>query len=202
MSSSNLRIKSLNLKTQVEDQRLNSVIQETEDVLPDLCTEVQANSLSLKTAELAVQYKLAEIDTKVQKIKESGSHSGISPSLVNSVNSLITHGAPAMTLDGVTREMDDLFQALYTERVLVDNLRFDVLEIQDRISSSMMGSKENLSNGKNSRSLSPRTENKSREQDVVRKGIDRLEKQIFQYTQTQITKDHKDIALLKKCKTT
>ena len=37
---------------------------------------------------------------------------------------------------------------------------------------------------------------------MVRKGIDRLEKQIFQFTQTQITKDHMDIALLKKCKTT
>ena len=37
---------------------------------------------------------------------------------------------------------------------------------------------------------------------MVRKGIDRLEKQIFQYTQTHITKDHMDIALLKKCKTT
>ena len=93
-------------------------------------------------------------------------------------------------------------QALYNERVVVDSLRFDVLEIQDRISSSMMGSGENLSNDKNLKSLSPRTENRSREQDIVRKGIDRLEKQISQYTQIQITKDHMDIALLKKCKTT
>ena len=91
---------------------------------------------------------------------------------------------------------------MYNERVVVDSLRFDVLEIQDRISSSMMGSGENLSNDKNLKSLSPRTENRSREQDIVRKGIDRLEKQISQYTQIQITKDHMDIALLKKCKTT
>ena len=45
-------------------------------------------------------------------------------------------------------------------------------------------------------------ENRSREQDIVRKGKERLEKQISQYTQIQITKDHMDIALLKKCKTT
>ena len=93
-------------------------------------------------------------------------------------------------------------QALYNERVVVDSLRFDVLEIQDRISSSMMGSGENLSNDKNLKSLSPQTENRSREQDIVRKGIGRFEKQISQYTQIQITKDHMDIALLKKCKTT
>ena len=71
-SSSNLRIESLNLKTQVEYQRLNSVIQKTEDVLPDLCTEVQTNSLNLKAAELMVQRRLAKMDNKVQKIKESG----------------------------------------------------------------------------------------------------------------------------------
>ena len=45
-------------------------------------------------------------------------------------------------------------------------------------------------------------ENRSREQDIVRKGKERLEKQISQYTQIQITKDHMDISLLKKCKTT
>ena len=93
-----------------------------------------------------MQHRLAEIDTNEQKIKESGWHSGISPSLVNSVNSLIIQGAPATVLNGVTQEMDDLSQALYTERVIVDNLRFDVLEMQDRISSSMTGSKEKLSN--------------------------------------------------------
>ena len=45
--SSNLRIESLNHKIQAEYQRLNSVIQKTEDVLPGLCTEVQANFLNL-----------------------------------------------------------------------------------------------------------------------------------------------------------
>ena len=116
VSSSNLRIESLNLKTQAEYQRLNSVIQKTEDGLPDLCTEVQATSLNLRTAELTVQRRLAKIDNKVQKIKEFGSYSSISPSLVNTVNSAIIQGPPTMTLDCVTQEMEDLSQALYTER--------------------------------------------------------------------------------------
>ena len=37
VNSSSRRIESLNLKTQVEYQRLNSIIQKTEDILPDLC---------------------------------------------------------------------------------------------------------------------------------------------------------------------
>ena len=62
-------------------------------------------------------------------------HSSISPSLVNTINSAIIQGAQAMTLDCVTQEMEDLYLALFNERVVVDSLRFDVLEIQDRISS-------------------------------------------------------------------
>ena len=45
-------------------------------------------------------------------------------------------------------------------------------------------------------------ENRSRDQDIVRKGIERLEKQISQYTRIQISRGQIDIALLKKCKTT
>ena len=47
VSSSNLRIESQSHKIQAEYQRLNSVIQKTEDVLPGLCSEVQANFLNL-----------------------------------------------------------------------------------------------------------------------------------------------------------
>ena len=43
-------------------------------------------------------------------------------------------------------------------------------------------------------------ENRSREQDIVRKGIERLEKEISQYTQVQVSKEQIDIALLKKLK--
>ena len=67
VNSSSRRIESLNLKTQVEYQRLNSIIQKTEEVLPDLCTEVQTNSLNLKAAELMVQHRLAEMDNKVRR---------------------------------------------------------------------------------------------------------------------------------------
>ena len=46
------------------------------------------------------------------------------------------------------------------------------------------------------------TNAKAREQEVVRKGIDRLEKQVLQYIGVFISKDLVDIALVKKCKTT
>ena len=43
---------------------------------------------------------------------------------------------------------------------------------------------------------------KAREREIVRKGIDRLELQIKQYTSVYVSKDQVDIALIKKCKTT
>ena len=63
-----------------------------------------------------MQRRLAEMDNKVQKIKESGSHSRVSPSMVNTVNSAIIQGAPTRTLDCVTQEMEDLSCVVYVLR--------------------------------------------------------------------------------------
>ena len=41
-----------------------------------------------------------------------------------------------------------------------------------------------------------------REREIVRKGIDRLEMQIKQYTSVHVSRNQVDIALIKKCKTT
>ena len=40
-----------------------------------------------------------------------------------------------------------------------------------------------------------------REREIVRKGIDRLEMQIKQYTSMYVSRDQVDIAIIKKCKT-
>ena len=54
----------------------------------------------------------------------------------------------------------------------------------------------------NKKKDSRQSENRSRERDIVRKGMERLEKEISQYTQVQVSKEQVDIALLKRCKTT
>ena len=43
---------------------------------------------------------------------------------------------------------------------------------------------------------------RSREQEIVRKGIERLKKQILQYITVHLSKDQINIALIKKCNTT
>ena len=43
---------------------------------------------------------------------------------------------------------------------------------------------------------------RSREQEIMRKGIERLEKEILHYINVHLPKDQINIALVKKCKTT
>ena len=53
--------------------------------------------------------------------------------------------------------------------------------------------------GSNQGSL--KTDTTRRERDVLRKGIERMQKQICQLISVRISQEHVDIALLKKCKT-
>ena len=53
----------------------------------------------------------------------------------------------------------------------------------------------------NSDQGSPRSNSTSRERDIVKKGIKRLEKQILQLISVLISGEQVDIVLLKKCKT-
>ena len=75
VSSSNLRIESLGCEIQGEYQRLSSVSRRNEDMLPGLFSEAQATSSKIKSVELSVQHRLAEMDNKLQRIMESGLNS-------------------------------------------------------------------------------------------------------------------------------
>ena len=102
-------------------------------------------------------------------------------------------------MESLTFEMNELNQARYKQRIVTEQLTIDVLELQERINSSLRCSTYNSSNrGVENAQL----ENKCREQDIVKKGMERIEKEIAQYTQVKISRDKVDIALVKKCKMT
>ena len=117
----------------------------------------------------------------------------------NDVNSTIIQGTPSTVLECMSIELEELVQARYTDRIIMEELTLEVLEIQDRINSSMMTPTTDFANKKKD---SRQSENRSRERDIVRKGMERLEKEISQYTQVQVSKEQVDIALLQRCKTT
>ena len=145
---------------------------------------------------------MAEVDNKLQRILKTGLNSRVPPRMVNNVNSTIIQGAPSTVLECMTMEVEVLSQESYTNRIITEDLRVEVLNIQDRINSSLLGSRFDSSNKNSGTPKNLGAENRSWERDIVRKGMERLEKEISQYTQVQISKEQVDIALLKKCKTT
>ena len=85
-----------------------------------------------------MQHRLAELDNKLQRIKELGLNSRVPPRMVNNVNSTIIQGAPTTVLECVSQEIEELSQTRYTDRALTEDLRVEVLKIQNRINSSML----------------------------------------------------------------
>ena len=95
-------------------------------------------------------------------------------------------------LECITVELEEL-------TVINEELTLDVLELQERINSSRMIS--TLEHTQTRKEGNPGG-NRSRERDIVRKGMERLEKEIAQYTQIQVSTEQVDISLLKRCKLT
>ena len=87
---------------------------------------------------------------------------------------------------------------------MVFNLQDKLKEFPKQTStSSLFDSREDVSHRDDNAQSSRSTESESinLERDIVRKGIERLEKQISQLIEPTISKDQVDIVLLKRCKT-
>ena len=65
VNSSKLRLESLEREIQGECHRLSTVSKKNEDILPGLFSKAQASSLRVKSVELNVQHRLAEVDNKL-----------------------------------------------------------------------------------------------------------------------------------------
>ena len=87
---------------------------------------------------------------------------------------------------------------------MVFNLQDKLEEFpRQTITPSLAGSREDVSHrdGNAQSGISIESESINLERNIVRKGIERLEKQISQLIGSTISKDQVDIALLKRCKT-
>ena len=95
------------------------------------------------------------------------------------------------------------------DRTITSNLQSMVLDLQEKldevpmrnISSSPLGSKEDLlaQYQEYQDGCVPASESTNRERDIVRKGIERMEREIAQLSGAVMSKDHVNIAFLKKC---
>ena len=102
--------------------------------------------------------------------------------------------------------MEQLEGELYVNRLTTDTMRSAMVQLQERVSNLSINIPEArdypppVEIGSTDRG-SPRSNHTTREREVVRKGIERMEKQIIQLISVFIAREQVNIALLKKCKT-
>ena len=106
-----------------------------------------------------------------------------------------------------------MLQVVCTERFATDDLRNEMTDLQGRLNATLQHSGasslipscdpslQTLDREMNEMRSSQR-DVRFREREIVRKGIERLVKQILQYINVHVPKDQINIALVKKCKTT
>ncbi len=119
--------------------------------------------------------------------------------IVNSIQEIINDSAPGLAIDSMREEVRELRQTVTSSKHATEGLHNIVVDLSEQIANN------SVLISPDSGFISPRdsrvVENNSRECGIVRKGIERLEKQIRQLTQDIMDTEPVDISLIKKCKT-
>ena len=138
----------------------------------------------------------------MEELRSVDVSAGIPQGVIRSLNNTIMDGSPSVTMEVLNQRIDDLTQDNCNDQFMSTGIRTEIGELQERINQagSFPGVILNRPIAKSSRTMVG--EIKARELEIVRKGIDGLERQIKQYTGVYISKDQVDIVLIKKCKTT
>ena len=95
--------------------------------------------------------------------------------------------------------MRDLRRTIISGQQVTDGLHNLVINLSDKIAEASV-IQSHPRDASFSR-LVEETEIDSRECEIVRKGIERLEKQLLKFTKSEIVEEPLDIPLIKKCKT-
>ena len=111
----------------------------------------------------------------------------------------IVDAEQTVVIEGLRGKMKDLEQTIVTERNAFKGLRDIVVDLSEKVDSSLGTALTSRSN--TGGPVSGECLNLIRECDVIRKEIERSEKLILQIIGTKIPSDYVDIALIRKCNT-
>ena len=158
-----------------------------------------------------VEGRMEEFLTWINHIKQSNMNEEIPEDIVSSLQEIIRDNSEASSVESIQVQVEEMSRDVIQDRTITSNLQSMVLDLQEKldevprrnISSSTLGSKEDLmaQYQEYQDSCVPAMGSTNRERDIVRKSIERMERQISQLIGVVISKEHVNIALLKKCKT-
>ena len=149
---------------------------------------------------------MGELEERINEIKESNFNSDIPPNVIHSLSDIIMEGAPSTVIELLSQQVEELSQVVCTEQFITDDLRHELSELQERFNTSIQQSGASSlrptsdpsihsSDRERDKMRSSQREVQSREREIARKGIERLEKQILQHINVYIPKDQNYIAL-------
>ena len=119
--------------------------------------------------------------------------------IINSIQEIINDSAPGLVVESMREEIRELRQTVTSSKHATEGLRNIVVDLSEQVASSSLSISPDFG------IIPPRNnrvaENNSRECEIVKKGIERLEKQLRQLTQDVMDTEPVDISLVRKCKT-
>ena len=149
---------------------------------------------------------MRELEDGINQIKRCNLNEEFPSNIVNSLKDIIMKGAPSTIIEVIRQQVNELTQVIGTERFTTDDLRNMMTDLQERFNTSLQRSGGSsllpssdpslqTSDRQMNQNRSTKTDVSSREREIVRKGIERLEKQILQYINVDISKDQINISI-------
>ena len=104
-------------------------------MLPELLSKAQASSVRIRSVEADIDQRLVEMGKKLHTITKIKLNRGAPP---REEDDTINQGSSSMVLECMSVELEELAQARHSDRMITEELTLEVLELQERINSSMM----------------------------------------------------------------
>ena len=158
-------------------------------------SETRLNMLEskIKRVESNTRERVQDIQEWFEDIRER-SVPEVSSEIISTLQEVINDSAPGVAVESIRGEMRNMRQTMITAQQMTDGLHGLVLDLSDKIDETSVN-RSQPGDASFSR-LVEKTEIDSREHEIVRKGIERLEKQLVQSTKSEIVEEPLDIPLL------
>ena len=201
----------LNLGIQADQKRIEALVTQYENIIPRLNHEVEISSERVNTVLSSIEERMRDFAVGINEVKHYNMNTEVPMDIVNSLNDIIMEGAQSTLIEVIRQQVKELSQVVQTDWFATDSLRDRMIDLQERFDATLQHTVGSSIPPSSDPSLqtSGRQMNEmrssqrytcSKEQEIVRKGIERLEKQILQYIDVYISRDQVNIALCRNVK--
>ena len=160
----------------------------------------------------SVEERMKEFKIWINEVRQSNMDAEIPMEIVNSLKEIIQDSAPSVAIKKMQQQVKEISWGIQCDREVFETLRVMVADLQDKLDSASLQGINFLNidprdcspwtvDGQSSGLRSPQGNPSSQEREIVKKGIERLKKQILQLLNVFISQTQVNITLLKKCKT-